>query len=179
MDAITADAAIDPKLSEALKRWNDYASESAQNVQVLFEAITPVKDTLQIAQQITDSLQRTHWTPTGTNWVNPSALFTAYQELAEIQLAALEKESDCYIRFLTTTLGTGKQITEAMQGASSPQQFLASYLDASLNIVQQYQDDASKQASTLSQIQSAYSAWLQKTLESLSAKTSPEDATAP
>ena len=43
MGATTTDTSIDPKLSEAIKRWSDYANESAQNVQVLFEAFTPVK----------------------------------------------------------------------------------------------------------------------------------------
>ena len=173
MDATTTDTSIDPKLSEAIKRWSDYANESAQNVQVLFEAFTPVKDTLQIAQQIMGTLQHVDWTSANANWANQSVLLGAYQELAEIQLAALEKESDCYVRFLTTTFGTGKQLAEATQGATSPQQLLASYLDASLDIVQQYQDDASKQASTLGQIQAAYNAWLQKTLEGLNAKTAP------
>lgn len=175
MDAVIANAQIDPKLSDAIKHWNDYASESGQNVRAMFEAITPIKDTFQIAHQIMDSVQHTGWMPAGTNWMNPSALFAAYQELTEIQLAAQEKESDCCIRFLTTTLGAGKQVAEAMQGVSSPQQFLASYLEASLNIIRQYQADVTQQASIFVQIQSAYNAWLQKTLESLSTKTAPEN----
>lgn len=176
MDAVTSNAPIDPKLSEAIRHWNDYANESGQNVRVLFEAMTPVKDSLQIAQQIMDSVQHRGWTPGSAHWMKPAALFSAYQELTEIQLAAQERENDCCIRFLTTTLGTGKQVAEAMQGASTPQQVLASCMEASLNIVRQYQADISEQAETFSQIQSAYKAWLQRTLDSLSSRQAEETA---
>lgn len=176
MDAVTPNATIDPKLFDAIKHWNDYANESGQNVRVIFEAMTPVKDSLQIARQVMESMQHTSWMPIGMPWMKPSALFSAYQELTEIQLAAQERESDCYIRFLTTTLGAGKQVAEAMQGATTPQQVLASYLEAGLNIVRQYQADVSEQASTLSEIQSAYNAWLQKTLENLG-RTAEESET--
>jgi len=168
MDASMTDTSVDPKLSEAIKRWSDYASESAQNLQVLFDAVQPFKDTLQVSQQVMGALQRTDWRSANSNWLSQSVLLGACQELMEIQLAALEKESDCYMGFLSTTFGAGRQVAEAMQGTSSPQQLLASCLDASLNIAQQYQNDASKQVSTLGQVQSAYNAWLQKTLESLS-----------
>ncbi|MFB8829394.1 hypothetical protein ACE0DR_08470 [Azotobacter sp. CWF10] len=177
MDAVNANATIDPKLFDAIKHWNDYANESGQNARVLFEAMTPVKDSLQIARQVMESMQHTSWMPIGMPWMKPSALFSAYQELTEIQLAAQERESDCYIRFLTTTLGAGKQVAEAMQGATTPQQVLASYLEAGLNIVRQYQADVSEQASTLSEIQSAYNAWLQRTLENLGTRTAMESET--
>lgn len=178
MKANTAAPAIDPKLSEALKRWNDYASESAQGLQALGEAFTPVKDSLQIGQQVLASMQRINWTPIDTNWTNPSALVAACQDLADIQLAALDRGGDCYIRFLTTTLGTGKQLAGALRGATSAQQLLGAYLGASLDIVQQYQADVGEQAATLNQIQSAGNAWLQRTLESLSAKDSGKTAAA-
>ncbi|WP_349616647.1 hypothetical protein [Azotobacter salinestris] len=178
MDAVNANATIDPKLFDAIKHWNDYANESGQNARVLFEAMTPVKDSLQIARQVMESMQHTSWMPTGMPWVKPSVLFSAYQELTEIQLAAQEKESDCYIRFLTTTLGTGKQVAEAMQGASTPQQILASYLEAGLSIARQYQADASEHASALGQIRSAYNVWLQRTLENLGHETVEEPAPA-
>ncbi|MFC0709178.1 hypothetical protein [Azorhizophilus paspali] len=176
MDADTANATIDPKLSEALKHWNDYASESGRNARLIFEAMTPVNDSLRIVRQVMESMQFGGWSPTGMPWLKPSVLFSAYQELTEIHLAAQEKESDCYIRFLTTTLGTGKQVAEAMQGASTPQQILASYLEAGLSIAKQYQADASEHASALGQIRSAYNIWLQRTLENLGHETEEEPA---
>lgn len=176
--ANTADTAIDPKLSEALKRWNDYASESAQSLKVLGEAFTPVKDALQIGQQVMTSLQSINWTPVDTNWTSPAALRAACQDLADIQWAALDRGGDCYIRFLTTTLGAGKQVAGALRGASSAQQLLGAYLGTSLDIVQQYQADAGEQAATLNQIQSAGNAWLQRTLESLSTKDAGKVAAA-
>ncbi|MCC6075628.1 hypothetical protein ACFPTX_06870 [Pseudomonas sp. GCM10022188] len=165
MTANTAVTEIDPKLAEALRRWSDYASESAQGLQELGEAFTPVKDALQIGQQIVTSMQRINWTPVDNNWTNPTALTAAYRDLADIQLAALDRGSDCYIRFLTTTLGAGKQLAGALRGVSSPQQLLAAYLGSSLDILQQYQADAEEQAATLNQIQSACNAWLQRMLE--------------
>lgn len=178
MNAKTAATALDPKLAKALKRWNDYASESAKGLQVLGEAITPVKDALQVGQQVLTAMQRINWTPGDSNWSNPAALLAAWQDLVDIQLAALDRGSDGYIRLLTTTLGAGKQLAGAQRGATSPQQLLGAYLGASLDIVQQYQADAGEQAATLNQIQAAGNAWLQRTLEELSAKDAGKAAAA-
>lgn len=170
MTANTADTPIDPKLADALRRWNDYASASAQDLQALGGAFTPVKDALQIGQQVVMSMQRIDWTPGEPNWPNPSAMTAAGQDLADLQLAALEGGSECCERFLTTTLGGVRQVASALRGATSPQQMLAAYLDASLDIAQQFRADASAQAATLGQIQAACNAWLQRTLESLGTK---------
>lgn len=178
MTANTADTSIDPKLADALKRWNDYASASAQDLQALGGAFTPVKDALQIGQQVLTSMQRLNWTPVDSPWTNPTALRASWQDLADIQLAALERASDCYVRFLTTTLGAGKQVTASLRGASSPQQLLGAYLAASLDILQQYQADAGEQAATLNQIQSACNAWLQQALESWTVKAPGKTAAA-
>ncbi|MFD2837728.1 hypothetical protein ACFS3C_17715 [Azotobacter vinelandii] len=59
-------------------------------------------------------------------------------------------------------------------GASTPQQILASYLEAGLSIARQYQADASEHASALGQIRSAYNVWLQRTLENLGHETVEE-----
>lgn len=179
METITSpNAGSDTKLSEAIRHWNDYASESTQNLQDLFGAFTPLKDNLQVMQNLLQALYL-GWTPAGLGRMNPAALTDACRELAEIQKAAQDKGSDCYQRLLNTTLSAGQQLAEAVQGATSPQDFLGSYLDASLGIVKQYQADANAQASAFCQIQSAYRAWLQKALENLYSQPMAETGAAP
>lgn len=174
MDNVTSpNAGIDTKLSEALKHWSDYASESPQNLQALFGSFNPLKDNVQIVQHMLQALYL-GWTPASLGRMNPAALTDACRELAELQRAAQDKGTDCCQRFLNTTLSVGQQIAESVQGATSPQDFLGSYLDASLGILRQYEYNARAQATAFGKIQSAYRAWLQKTLENLYAQPMAE-----
>jgi len=161
---------IEPSLADAIKHWNEFSVENAKNAQILFEAITPLKDVQQISDQVMEAMKQTNWSPAGTKLVDPAVYSEAYKELAEIQMAALNKWYDGCSQFLKTTQQCGEQFAAAMQGVSTPQQALAGYLEASLAVTKQYQADANDQTSNLTAIQSAYKAWFQKTLQSLSAK---------
>ncbi|NHN76178.1 hypothetical protein HA520_02580 [Azotobacter chroococcum] len=169
MDAITMGPMIDPALSEAIKHWNDYASESAQNMHALLATLDPLQGALQIGQSVAEAVRFAHWTPAGMSLANPAifSLSLAFKELSNIQLAALNRGYEAYTQILKTTLGIGQQLAETMQGAANPQQLLAAYLEASLNIAKQYEADISNQVSNLNDLQAAYNIWFQRTLDSL------------
>jgi len=171
MTATTSNEFIEPSLADAIKHWNEYSAENAKNALIVLEAITPLKDALQVSEQVVEAMKQTNWFPVGTTLANPGVLTDAYKELAEIQMAALGKWYDGYAQFLKTTQQSGEKFTAALQDVNSPQQALAGYLETSLAVTKQYQADASDQASNLSAVQAAYKAWFQKTLQSLSAKS--------
>ncbi|TWH71366.1 hypothetical protein LX59_01650 [Azomonas agilis] len=163
----TAAPLIEPKLINILKQWRCFSHQNAENLQLFCSAFTPVHDSLQITQQVLKQWHDKPWTLPEQPSVDSSALSNAYRELIDIQQAALEKEQEAYFRYWTTALTNSKQMINALQGVSSPQQALVAYLEANLDLARQYQEDVSEQLTDLNQIKAAYTAWWQKTLESL------------
>lgn len=157
---------IDPSLTAALQHWSAYSAESTRNALVVMQAITPVKDTLQVTQQVLDSMQHVDWTPLNQKVADPEVYSTAYNELTDIQIATVKKLYEGYGELLSTAKKSGQQLAEVGEGADSPQQWLAAWLEANLAIVKEYQNDISDQADSLNAIQAAYKAWFQKTIES-------------
>jgi len=170
MTAEPAAEIIDPSLTHAIKDWNDYSSESVKNALIVMEAITPIKDTVQVTQQVIQALQETDWKPDNKKLLDPESLLAAGRELAEIQKAAIERMLEAYNEYLKVTRQAGDKYAEKLKAAKSPQQLLAAWLEASLEMVKEYQSGINDQASTLGTVQSAYKAWLQNTLQNLSAK---------
>lgn len=160
---------IDPTLTDALQHWNQYCAQSQQNMLILLNAITPLKDQIQVTGQLLEAAQKTNWLEAGSKFADPAVLANAFSELADIQIAALGKLQEGCTSFLKTTQASGDQLSELGKDAESPQALLAASLETSLNILKQYEADATEEASGLSAIQSAYRAWLQKNLQSLSA----------
>lgn len=171
MTSTTSNDSIDPNLADAIKHWSEYSAESARNALILFEAITPLKDAIQVGDQVVEAMKQTNWRPVTTKLGDPAAFSDACKELAEIQMAALSKWYEGYLQYLKTTQQSSEQLGTALRGVGSPQQALAAYLEASLAIMKQYQADTSKQASSISEIQAAYKAWFQKTLQNFSWKS--------
>ncbi len=160
---------LDPSLTEALRHWNQYYSQSRQNALVVLNAITPLKDQIQVTGQLLETAQKTDWLQARSKLADPGLVVTALGELADIQIAALGKMQEGYNAFLKTTQASTSQLSDLGKAAESPQALLAESLETGLSILKQYEADAVEEASSLSAIQSAYRAWLQKSLQSLSA----------
>lgn len=164
------DPLIDPKLMDVLKQWHCFTQQNSENLKLVFSAFTPVQDSLQVTQQVLQRLQNKPFA-VEQSAVPSEAVSNAYRELIDIQQAAFKKEQEVYFRYWSIGLNNGKQMMSALQGVSSPQQALAAYLEANLDLARQYQDNFSEQLSDLNQIKAAYSAWWQKTLEAVSAQS--------
>ncbi|ANG62830.1 hypothetical protein A8C75_10275 [Marinobacterium aestuarii] len=158
---------IDPNLTDALQHWNQYCAESRQNALILLNAITPLKDQIQVTGQLLESAQKTNWLEASTKFTDPTTLAGAFGELADIQIAALGKMQEGYSAFLKTAQASGDQLSKLGKDVDSPQALLAASLETSLNILKQYEADATEEASSMSTIQAAYRAWLQKNLLAL------------
>nr|WP_067291176.1 hypothetical protein [Marinobacterium profundum] len=156
---------IDPNLTDALQHWNQHCAQSRQNALILLNAITPLKDQIQVTGQILEAAQKTNWLEASTKLADPTTLAGAFSELADIQIAALIKMQEGYSAFLKTTQASSDQLSALGKDADSPQALLAASLETSLNILQQYEADATEEASSMSAIQAAYRAWLQKNLQ--------------
>ncbi len=170
MNADATNEIVDPSLSDAIKDWNDYTAESVKNALIVLEAITPVKDNVQVTQQVIEAFKNTDWQPASKKLLDPEVLAAVGRELAEIQKAAMERLMEGCNQYLVTTQEAGKKFADNLKDVKSPQQFLAAWLESSLDLVKDYQQNATDQASNLGTIQSAYKAWLQSTLQNLSAK---------
>lgn len=160
---------IDPSLAEALQHWNQYYAQSRQNSLILMNAITPLKDQIQVTGQLLETAQKTDWVKASSKLADPEVLVGALGELADIQIAALGKLQEGYNAFLKTTQASTDKLSGLGNEADSPQALLAASLETSLDILKQYEADATEEASSLSAIQSAYRAWLQKSLQVFSA----------
>jgi len=158
---------IEPCLYQALNHWNEYSAENARQALILFEAFTPLKDAAQIGDQVLKAMEQSRWFSAGGKPANPAALANSAKELAEIQSAACQKLYDGYAQFLKTSQRSAEPLTAAMQSMNSPQQALANFLEASLTLTRQYQENTNDQFSNLSAIQAAYKGWFQKTLQDL------------
>jgi len=159
---------IDPSLSGAIKDWNDYSAETVKNALIVLEAITPVKDAMQVTQEVMESIRVADWKSWGRNLPDPATLTAATREMADIQKAAVERLLESYNNYLAISRETGEKFVAKAAQVKSPQQFLAAWLETSLGLVKDYQDEVNQQASNLGTIQAACRAWLQNTLQNLS-----------
>lgn len=157
---------IDPSLQKAIEQWKSYVSDTVQTEQVVLRLSTPLKDTLQITQQVMESMQANDW-KAPTDPPDPKTLTDIACELSDIQVSAFGKIQENYSSYLETGVKGGTELVEALLIEASPQQRLAAWLDASLEVTKQYQEDTTQLVSDLSAIQAAYTAWRQKSLESL------------
>lgn len=158
---------IDPRLEQALSRWGDFSSESAQQSLILLDAITPLKDAAQVAGDLIDSMPLSEWPPRGSRLSDPAAISRAAGELIDIQMAAADKFYEGCRAFMETTQASAEQLAAMDRDVDSVQAWMAAYLDTSLDILKRYQADAGTEAASLNAIQSAYKAWYQKALQSL------------
>ncbi|GGO81363.1 hypothetical protein GCM10011348_20220 [Marinobacterium nitratireducens] len=157
---------FDTSLLDAVEQWNDYANDNAQTERVLWGLFTPVKDSLQIAQQVMEAVQAGNWT-LPASLPDPEVLGGITSELGDIQAAAFQKMLDEVGRYQNTGAEAGKLLSEALETSGEPQKQLASWLEASLKVTKAYQEDFNQQLADLGAIQSAYTAWWQKSVESL------------
>ncbi len=158
---------IDPDLSEAIQHWKEYSDQTSQNSVMLMNSMTPLKDSAQVASAVFELMQQTDWLQTAKKMTDPTALSTAIDELGDIQIAVMGKMLDGYRAFLQTSLASAEQLIELPKETNSAAALLATLMETSLNIVKQYQQDASDKAASLNAIQAAYRAWGQKSLQTV------------
>lgn len=168
MTANSSSNMIDPSLSGAIKDWSEYSAETVKNALIGLEAITPVKDAMQVTQEVMETIQVSDWKPWGENLPDLATLGAAAREMAEIQQAAIQRLLDSYNNYLAINRDSGEQFVEKLKGSKSPQQWLAAWLESSLSLARNYQDESNQQASNLATIQAACKAWFQNTLQNLS-----------
>ncbi|MEH6825840.1 MAG: hypothetical protein V7629_18250 [Motiliproteus sp.] len=167
MTSPQANKFIDPSLSEAIQHWKEYSDQTTQDSVMLMNAMTPLKDSAQVAGAVFESMQQTDWLQIAKKLTDPTALSTAIDELSDIQIAVMGKVRDGYRAFLQTSLASAEQLAEVPKEANSAATLLATLMETSLNIVKQYQQDASDEAANLNAIQAAYRAWFQKSLQTV------------
>lgn len=169
MSTLAKQQLIDPSLTDALQQWAAFSAENRQNAQILMNAITPVKDRVEVAEELLEAMRQTDWLQASSKLADPGVLARSYGELVDIQIAAMGRLQDAGNALLQTTLSFGEQLTRIPQGADNAQALLATYLLTSLNFAKQYQADATSEASSLSAIEAAYGDWFQKSLQGLNA----------
>lgn len=159
---------IDPKLSNALQQWSDYYKKSAQDTMTLLKWMAPVKDAQQMSEQLTELLKSTDWQTVSRNWTDPAlfwgTLQGAYSELAELQKASVEAGIKGAQQLLEVSQQASKTLSSVEPTPAQPQQTLAAYLQASLDVVKQYQEASNQQMEEISGLNSAGKVWLERTL---------------
>jgi hypothetical protein len=159
MTSTTSNESVNLDLSQAIKQWNDYAADSAKDMTVLLHAATPIKDFVQVTEQVGKVMKETDWVATGKKLMDAKAVSEVWQEFMEIQLATVMAMRGGTDQLLKTTQGSGKLLSTATKDISSPQRALAAYLQVSLGFLKQCQANATEQAEKLNAIRAAYNAW--------------------
>ncbi|WP_417362796.1 hypothetical protein [Gallaecimonas pentaromativorans] len=148
---------IEPGLSKAIEQWQAYFKESMESSLGLMSAVNPLKDAAEVTQKVSQAMVEN----LSSGKIAPPPA-EALKELSELQSAGAQRLWEgC-----TQTIKDSRSATEKLLSfdgvPSTPQGLLTHLLQSNLAAVKQYQADASAMASTMSEMQSAYNAWLDK-----------------
>ncbi|GLS28053.1 hypothetical protein [Marinibactrum halimedae] len=160
---------LDPKLEKALSRVVETGKTTIENMNVVARAITPFKTFAQINDNTTNFLNSVDWGNVVKNSYLPESYQTPLTQLAEIQQAAIKTTVEGQASFFKTLSTEGKEIASTPVPIEKPQEAMADYIDKSLDLYDDVNEAMKEQASQLNTVQSAYMAWYQNTLQSMSA----------
>lgn len=149
---------VDPGLSKALEQWQAFYQKSTQDAVNLVSAMSPMKDAAEVTQKVTTALSDAASSGKLGTPIPPEA----FKELTQLQQAGAQRLWDSCTQALKDTRSYGEALMSFDQMPSSPQALLTHILETNLAAAKQYQADASAMASTMSEVQAAYSAWLDK-----------------
>ena len=150
---------------QALENWNNYSAQSIQNMKVVFEAITPFKDVAQLTSQTIEMFScLNNWQLGAKKSFDGYGALNAFFELLNIHSGSLSLLAQDNSQYLKNAIDSSGKWAEALTPTSStPEQFITQSINTNIAIMKQYQDMLSNQVQHLSNIQSAYTAWFQKT----------------
>ncbi|MES2205547.1 MAG: hypothetical protein V4525_01975 [Pseudomonadota bacterium] len=149
---------------QALENWNNYSAQSIQNMKVVFEAITPFKDAVQLTGQTVEMFSRlNNWESCSKKSFDGYGALNAYYELLNIQSASLNLLTQDNSQYLKNAIDCSAKWAESLTPCSNPEELVSSSINTSIAIMKQYQNILNNQVQHLSSIQSAYTAWFQKT----------------
>lgn len=156
---------LDPALNDAIKRLTQAGEKAMEDLELVSNAVTPVKSFLQINSSVTNLFAGLDWNAFYANMLQPSIYAKPIETLTEIQEAALKKFTEGQQHLLTTISTESKELFQPSADIDKPQQAIASYIDKSLHAYSDIKNEMLGQSQTVSIVNSAYMAWLQQTLE--------------
>ncbi len=164
MTSLSPQKADKQNVYQALENWNNYSAQSIQNMKVVFEAITPLKDAAQVTGQTIEMLSRlNNWQSANKKLFDGYAALNAYYELLNIQSGGLSLLSQDNSQYFKNAIDSSVKWSESINPNATPEEVFVSSINTSITILKQYQDMVNNQVQHLSTIQSAYTAWFQKT----------------
>ncbi len=160
---------IDPALDKALKRLMETGKSAAADIELVSEAITPVKTFLQINSSASDVFKDLDWFAAYKNMFRPTAYSKSLESLTELQQAAFKRFSEGQAQLLKSMTEESQNIFKSPGSVDKPQQAIANYIDKSLDAFEDIKKELVEQSQNASTVNAAFMAWLQQTMQNFSA----------
>jgi hypothetical protein len=150
---------------QAMDNWNTYSAQTIQALGVVMEAITPLKDAAQVAEQTAQLMSTVDWQSASQKTLDVYSIWDAYCELFTIQTAGVNLLLQDQSQALKSGLDSSVEWIESVKtNPAQPEEAMASSINASIALLKQCQDNLNNQVQHITAIQSAYMAWLQKSV---------------
>ena len=156
--------ALDDDLKKALERVNNTFKTSMEEAALMKNAFNPMQSMVQVSEQVTKFFSDANWVKLMSPNHDKTVYKDSFTELMEIQKAGFEKLSKAQKELVTDAMKDTANTAKSVKPGSPPQKNLAAYINANLDGLEQIQKDISAQASIMGSMQTAYMAWLEKTL---------------
>lgn len=168
--ATTASNSTDlSELTDALNRLNKYSTQLTKDWNVLTEAYNPIKDTLQVTSQVQDLLEDLDWSKLSANFAKPELSVTSLKELNEIQTAAFQLFTDSVKENVDAAFASEKENVGKLQEVNDPVSLAATMINLAIDQLEDFNSHLVNQSKATMRVKSAYMAWWQKTLQTLTA----------
>ncbi len=156
---------IDPALSDAFKRLMEAGKSASEDLELVSEAVTPMKDFMQINANVSGLFNNMNWFAAYQNFFQPGAYSKSFETFSELQEAALKKFTEGQTQLLNAITEDSQDILKAATSSDKPQQAIANYIDKSLDAYEGLKKEMLEQSKNVSSVNSAFMIWLQQTIE--------------
>ena len=156
------------ELESAFDNLFKAVESTVQSVKILAHSLIPVSTFLQVSENTLEVLKSADASNILMNSANLGVLKKPISDLSEIQVAATKTTLETNSSIAKTLSKDALNIVKNESSFKSPQSSLAEFINDSVTFYNDVNSSISTQAGDINTISSAYNAWLQNTLFTLS-----------
>jgi hypothetical protein len=159
---------IDPMLESAIQRWFDTTQQAFEEINTTQNGINPVQSFLQSSARTTDFLSKLDWLGIIQKPQKVEEYQQIVQEFSDFLTAATQRVSEGQSELLENLVKDAGEIINTPPSLTNPQAALAAWINKGLDSYSSTKENLGNQLQTAISIQSAFLAWYQQSLISIS-----------
>ncbi|WDE05557.1 hypothetical protein SG34_001010 [Thalassomonas viridans] len=156
---------VDPALRDAFNHLAESGKYTSKEIELVTNTVMPVKAFLQVNSEVSHFFTDLDWASFYGNLLQPAKYSQSLESLSEIQEEALKKFSAGQRHLVETITHDSEEFMQVNVEADEPQQLIAGYMDQGLKAYDDIKQEMIGQTKAFSEMNSAYMAWMQQTLE--------------